>query len=37
MSIEQSLLGKDTSYPNQYQPDILFLLHARSLALTMPI
>ncbi|HAK32832.1 MAG TPA: NADPH-dependent 7-cyano-7-deazaguanine reductase QueF, partial [Acinetobacter radioresistens] len=24
MSVEQSLLGKDTSYPNQYQPDILF-------------
>lgn len=24
MSVEQSLLGKDTNYPTQYQPDILF-------------
>ncbi len=24
MSVEQSLLGKDTSYPTEYQPDILF-------------
>ena len=24
MSVEQSLLGKDTQYPTQYQPDILF-------------
>lgn len=24
MSVEQSLLGKDTHYPTQYQPDILF-------------
>jgi 7-cyano-7-deazaguanine reductase len=24
MSVEQSLLGKDTQYPNQYQPEILF-------------
>ncbi|WP_343595007.1 NADPH-dependent 7-cyano-7-deazaguanine reductase QueF [Acinetobacter sp.] len=24
MSVEKSLLGKDTSYPTQYQPDILF-------------
>lgn len=24
MSVEQSLLGKDTQYPSQYQPDILF-------------
>ena len=24
MSVEQSLLGKDTNYPTEYQPDILF-------------
>lgn len=24
MSVEKSLLGKDTNYPTQYQPDILF-------------
>ncbi|MFT4020867.1 MAG: NADPH-dependent 7-cyano-7-deazaguanine reductase QueF [Acinetobacter sp.] len=24
MSVEQSLLGKDTQYPTEYQPDILF-------------
>ena len=24
MSVEQSLLGKDTNYPTEYQPSILF-------------
>jgi len=24
MSVEHSLLGKDTQYPSTYQPDILF-------------
>ena len=24
MSVEKSLLGKDTNYPTEYQPDILF-------------
>jgi 7-cyano-7-deazaguanine reductase len=24
MSVEHSLLGKDTQYPTQYQPDVLF-------------
>ena len=24
MSVEHSLLGKDTNYPTEYQPDILF-------------
>lgn len=24
MSVEQSLLGKDTNYPTEYQPDVLF-------------
>ena len=24
MTVEQSLLGKDTNYPTEYQPDILF-------------
>ncbi|EPL5720674.1 NADPH-dependent 7-cyano-7-deazaguanine reductase QueF, partial [Acinetobacter baumannii] len=24
MSVEQSLLGKETQYPTSYQPDVLF-------------
>jgi 7-cyano-7-deazaguanine reductase len=24
MSVEHSLLGKDTQYPTQYQPEVLF-------------
>ena len=24
MSVEQSLLGKDTNYPTEYQPEILY-------------
>lgn len=33
MSVEQSLLGKDTNYPTEYQPDILFPI-ARATART---
>ena len=31
MSVEQSLLGKETQYPTNYQPDVLFPMLVLSL------
>ena len=35
MSVEHSLLGKDTQYPTQYQPEVLFPISALSLVNNM--
>ena len=37
MSVEQSLLGKETQYPTSYQPDVLFPLHVLNLVKTIHI
>jgi 7-cyano-7-deazaguanine reductase len=37
MSVEHSLLGKDTQYPTQYQPEFYFQLLVLSLVKIMLI